>query len=81
MIEYLRKVYNVEPTKVNSLNHPGKLKRSMMRRGFKVYRTSPFKKFMVTVDPTATMGMLPEQLLNEPLESEVVGGRRSKRKD
>ena len=70
IIEYLRKVYNVKPVKVNSLNHPGKLKRVQLKRGVKIYRTSPFKKFMVRIDKDEYQGaLLPEQLLDMPAET------------
>lgn len=65
IIEYLRKVYNVKPVKVNSLNHPGKLKRVQLKRGMKIRRTSPFKKFIVRVDKEVEQSsLLPEQLLD-----------------
>lgn len=70
VIEYLRKVYNVKPTKVNSLNFPGKLKRASLKRGVKIYRTKAFKKFMVTLDKD--FGVLPEHKLGGPVEGEVV---------
>jgi ribosomal protein L23 len=67
-----RKVYNVQATKVNSLNFPGKLKRSVVRRGTRLYRTKAFKKFFVTVDPSSNL--LPEQALDSgAVEAEVVG--------
>ncbi len=60
-------------TKVNSLNNHGKLKRSVLPRGTRVYRTKAFKKFIVTVDPS-TISLLPEQRLGGgAVEAEVVG--------
>lgn len=64
-------MYNVKAIKVNSLNFPGKLKRSVLPRGTRVYRTKAFKKFVVTVDASASL--LPEQRLGKAVEAEVVG--------
>ena len=71
VFEYLRKVYGLKVLKVNSLNFPGKLKRSVMSRGQYVYRSRAFKKFYVTIDPATSQ--LPEDQLNAALEAEVVG--------
>jgi ribosomal protein L23 len=68
IFEYLTKVYNIKVLKVNSLNFPGKLKRSVMARGQYVYRTKAFKKFFVTIDQESR---LPEDQLNA-YEAEVV---------
>ena len=71
IFEYLTKVYGMRVLRVNSLNFPGKLKRSVTSRGQKIFRTKAFKKFYVTLDTETAL--LPEEKINAVYDAEVVG--------
>ena len=50
--QYLKRVYNIDVIKVNTLIHDGKMKRDGKN---KWYKTPAFKKAIVTIDNTALL--------------------------
>ena len=73
IFEYMTKIYGVKVLRVNSLNFPGKLKRSVKSRGQHIYRTKAFKKFYVTLDTKSSLR--PEDEINAVFDAEIVGSK------
>ena len=69
---YLRQVYNIEITKINSLNVMGKVKRPYQYPRGRPYRMKSYKKFYITLSENQSSSKikeaLPEDLLEEVVE-------------